>query len=86
MLCPFYNINIIPISYLKQAALDSWGNIYFGLPYLSQESMVLSQLQLGYLYYPEISLSLTKLQNYSSSESLINSSEVPKSRKTTITK
>ena len=26
-----------PTSYLKQAALDSWDNIYFGLPYLSQE-------------------------------------------------
>ena len=36
-------------SYLKQAALDSWDNIYFGLPYLSQESMVLSQLQLASL-------------------------------------
>ena len=37
-------------------------NIYFGLPYLSQESMVLSQVQLAYLYYLE--LSLTVLQNY----------------------
>ena len=37
-------------------------NIYFGLPYLSQESMVLSQLQLAYLYYLE--LSLTVSQNY----------------------
>ena len=36
--------------------------IYFGLPYFSQESMVLSQLQLAYLYYLE--LSLTVLQNY----------------------
>ena len=27
-------------------ALNSWDNIYFGLPYLSQESIVLSQLQL----------------------------------------
>ena len=35
---------------------------YFGLPYLSQESMVLSQLQLAYLYYLE--LPLTVLQNY----------------------
>ena len=26
--------------------LNSWDNIYFGLPYLSQESIVLSQLQL----------------------------------------
>ena len=51
-----------PTSYLKQTALDSWDNIYFGLPYLSQESMVLSQLQLAYLYYLE--LSLTVLQNY----------------------
>ena len=32
-------------------ALDSWDNIYFGLPYLSQESMALSQLQFAYLYY-----------------------------------
>ena len=37
-------------------------NIYFGLLYLSQESMVLSQLQLAYLRYLE--LSLTVLQNY----------------------
>ena len=36
--------------------------IYFGLPYLSQESMALSQLQLAYLYY--LDLSLTVLQNY----------------------
>ena len=37
-------------------------NIYFGLPYISQGSMVLSQLQRAYLYYLE--LSLTALQNY----------------------
>ena len=37
-------------------------NIYFGLPYLSQGSMVLSQLQLAYLYYLELSLAV--LQNY----------------------
>ena len=36
-------------------------NIDFGLPYLSQESMVLSQLHLAYLYYLE--LSVTVLQN-----------------------
>ena len=36
--------------------------IYFGLPYLSQESMVLSQLQLAYIYY--LALFLTVLQNY----------------------
>ena len=36
--------------------------IYFSLPYFSQESMVLSQLQLTYLYYLEPSL--TVLQNY----------------------
>ena len=36
--------------------------IYFGLPYLSQESIVLSQLQRAYLYHHE--LSLTVLQNY----------------------
>ena len=49
-------------SYLKQAVLDSSDNIYFGLPYLSQESMVLSELELTYLYY--IQLSLTFLQTY----------------------
>ena len=37
-------------------------NIYVGLPYLSQESMVLSKLQLTYLYYLEPSL--TVLKNY----------------------
>ena len=36
--------------------------IYFGLPYLSQESMFLSQLQLAYLY--NLELSLTVLRNY----------------------
>ena len=51
-----------PNSYLNQAALNSLDNIYFGLPYLSQEPMVLSQLQLPYSYYLE--LSLTILQNY----------------------
>ena len=45
-------------------------NIYFGLPYLSQESMVLSQLQLAYLCYLELPLSLTKLQNYNLCKSL----------------
>ena len=40
----------------------SWDNIYFGLPYLFQESVVLSQPQLAYLYY--LQLSLTILQNY----------------------
>ena len=34
----------VPTSYLKQTALDSWDDIYFGLTYLSQESMLLSQL------------------------------------------
>ena len=47
-------------SYLKQVALDSWDDIYFGFHCLSQESMVLSQ-QLAYLSYPEISL--TVLEN-----------------------
>ena len=41
------------ISYLKQAALDSW-DIYFDLPYLRQESVVLSQQQLAYFYYLEL--------------------------------
>ena len=35
--------------------------MYFGVPYLSQESLVLSRPQLAYLYYLEISL--TVLQN-----------------------
>ena len=51
-----------PTSYSKQVALDSLDNIFFGLPYHSQESMVLSQLQLDYLYYLELSLAV--LQNY----------------------
>ena len=46
----------------KQAAWDSWDNIYCGLDYLSQESMVLSQPQLAYLYYLEPSVAV--LQNY----------------------
>ena len=55
--------------------LDSWDNIYFHLPYLSQEFMVLSQLLILSWAF---SYSLTKLQNYSLSESLVNSTEVPK--------
>ena len=51
-------------------------NIYFGLPYLSQESIVLSQLQLAYLYYLELSLKSYK----------INFFEAPKSEKITTTK
>ena len=43
-------------------ALDSLDNIYFGLPCLSQESMVISRPQLAYVYYFEISLKV--LQNY----------------------
>ena len=49
--------------------LESWDNIYFALPYHSQESMALSKLQ----------KSLTKLQNYSICESLIKSFETPES-------
>ena len=45
--------------------------------------MDLSQLYLAYLCYLELSLSLTKLQNYRFSESQIKSFEVPKSGKTT---
>ena len=56
-------------------------NIYFGLPYLSQESMVLSQLQLAYLNHLELSLSFTKLQNYSVCESLIYSLKYQKVKK-----
>ena len=70
----------LPTSYLKQVALDSWDNIYFGLPYLSQESMVLSQLLILSWAF---SYSLTKLQNYSLCESLINSFEVPKNEQVT---
>ena len=46
----------------KTGSFGSWENIYFGLPYLSQELMVLSQPQLIYLYYFEISNKV--LQNY----------------------
>ena len=66
-------------SHLKQAALDSWDNTYFGLPYLSQESMVLSQLLLLSWTF---SYSFTKSKIYSICESLTNSFEVPKSGKT----
>ena len=54
----------LPTSYLKQVALDSWDNIYFGLPYLSQESMVLSQLQFAFAYFYYLELSYAVLQNY----------------------
>ena len=73
----------IPTSYLKQAALDNCEDIYSGLPYLSQESMVLSQLLILSWAF---SHSLTKLQNCSFCESLIRSFEVPKCEKTTTTK
>ena len=43
--------------------MDDWGNTCFGLPYLSQESMVLYQLPLADLYYLMISF-LAALQNY----------------------
>ena len=59
-------------AYLKQAALDSWDNIYCDLPYLSQESKGLSQF-----------LVLSWAFSKSLCESLTNSSEVPKSGKTT---
>ena len=51
-------------NFLKQVALDSWDNIYFGLPYLSQESMVLSQLQLAYIILSFLlqSYKITELQ------------------------
>ena len=56
-----YNISItISTSYLNQLALDRWDNMNFGLPYLSQESMVLSQLQLSYLYYLQPSLTVSQ--------------------------
>ena len=56
-------ILISPHSYFI-SKIDSWDNTYFGLHYLSQESMVLSQLELAYLYYLNLSCSLTKLGNY----------------------
>ena len=46
--------------------------------------MVLSQLQLAYLYYLELSLAV--LKNYSLCESLIKSFETPKSGETLATK
>ena len=46
---------------IQQAALDSRDNIYFGLSYLSQESIVFSQLQLAYLYYLELSLTVLQI-------------------------
>ena len=39
-------------------------NIYFGLPYLSQESMVLFQLQLACLYYLELYLQSYKITEF----------------------
>ena len=68
-----------PTSNLKQAAMDTWDNIYFGLLYLFQESMVFSQTV-------SFSINFTKLRNYSLCESLINSFEVRKSEKSTTTK
>ena len=58
--------------------------IYFGLHYLSQESMVVSQLQFAYLYYLE--LSLTVLQNYRITAFCKPLIEVQKSEKRTTTK
>ena len=49
-------------------ALDSWDNICFALPYLSQASMVFSRPQLAYWYYLEISP--TALQNCRINKSL----------------
>ena len=74
------------MSYLKQAAMESWDNIYFDLPYLSQELTVLSQLQLNYLYYLELFLSLIKLRNYSLCESLIKPFKYQKLETTTTNK
>ena len=75
-----HQYHVFPTSYLKQAALDSWDNIYFGLPYFFQESMVFFQLLILSWAF---SCSLTKFQNCSLCESLINSFEVLKSEKTT---
>ena len=79
--CPFYNINITSFHFIsKTGGLGGWDNIYFGLPYLSLESMALSQsLILSWAF----SDSLTKFQNYSLCESQIKSFKVPKSEKAT---
>ena len=77
----------MPTSHLKQAALDSWDNIYFGLPSLSQESMVLSQLLI--LSWAFLSLTKLELQPSWISDSLLwytkkwknNNSEIDKSLK-----
>ena len=46
--------------------MDSWNNIYFGLPYLSQESMVFFSTAAHLLILSwAFSYSPTKLQNYS---------------------
>ena len=71
--------HVWPTSNLKQAAMDTGDNIYFGLLYLFQESMVLSQTV-------SFSYNFTKLRNYSLCESPINSFEVRKSEKSTTTK
>ena len=64
----------------KTGGLGGWDNIYFGLPYLSQESMALSQsLILSWAF----SDSLTRLQNYSLCESQLKSFKVPKSENAT---
>ena len=47
--------------FTHSTALESSNNIYFDLPYLSQESMVLSQLQIAYLYYLEVSLTVLQI-------------------------
>ena len=64
--------------YLKQAALDSWDNIYFGLPYLSQVNGSFSTAARLLILSWAFSYSRTKLQNYRLCESLINSLEVKK--------
>ena len=46
----------------RTSSSESWNNSYFFLSCLSQQSIVLSQMQIDYLYYHEFSL--TVLQNY----------------------
>ena len=53
------------------------------LPYASEESMVLSQLQLAYFYYLKLSLIFIKLQNYRICESQFKFFKVHKKEKVT---
>ena len=52
--------SISPVSHFipKTGGWHSWDNIYYGLSYLFRESLVFPQLQLAYLYYLELSLTV----------------------------